>query len=48
MCRLLRSQQSDNQKLVSFTFGWWIIRLIGPDSIFYPAWSDQYLLSDAN
>ena len=46
MCRLLRSQQSDNQKLISLIFD---LRIIGSTKLgltFHPAWPDQCLPLD--
>ena len=37
MYKLLKFQQSDNQKSVSPIFGWRIIRLTRLGSMFYPA-----------
>ena len=43
---LPKSQQPDNQELISSTFGWRIIGLIRLGLIFHPARSDQYLPSN--
>ena len=46
MCKLSKSQQSDNQELISLTFSQKIIELIRLGSIFYQAQTDQFLPSD--